>query len=129
MNKVILKGNLVRDPEIKANQSGNEYAYFTIAVRREYKNANGEYDTDFLKCVAFGNNAETIKKYFKKGNGILVEGRVRTSCYESANGDRTYTTDIPVDKIEFIDKLEKKETSNPYQDMGKKVEQDIEFPF
>ena len=66
MNKVILKGNLVRDAEIKANPNGDEFAYFTIAVRRERKNANGEYESDFLKCIAFGNNANVIKNYFDR---------------------------------------------------------------
>ena len=125
MNKVILKGNLVRDPEIKANANGEEYAYFTLAVKREYKNAKGEYDSDFLKCIAFGNTANLMKTYFKKGSGILVEGRLRTGSYEK-DGERIYTTDIPVDRIEFIDKVEKK---NPYEEMGKKVEEDYDYPF
>lgn len=127
MNKVFLKGNLVREPEIKANSNGDEFAYFTIAVKRDRKNANGEYDADFLKCIAFGNNAEVIKKYLKKGSGILVEGRLRTGSYENQSGDKVYTTDIPVDRIEFIDKVEKKQDA--YQEMGKKVEQDFEYPF
>ena len=112
MNKVILKGNLVRDPEIKANSNGDEFAYFTIAVRRDRKNASGEYESDFLKCIAFGNNANVIKTYFKKGTGILVEGKIRTSSYENSKGEKVYTTDIPVDKIEFIDKTEKKDNTN-----------------
>lgn len=125
MNKVILKGNLCRDAEIKANQNGDEYAYFTIAVKRDFKNAKGEYESDFLKCVAFGNNANLVKTYFKKGSGILLEGRLRTGSYEK-NGERVYTTDIAVDRIEFIDKVEKK---NPYEEMGKKVEEDFDYPF
>lgn len=125
MNKCILKGNLVRDPEIKANQNGDEYAYFTIAVKRDYKNTKGEYESDFLKCIAFGNNASLMKTYFKKGSGILIEGKLRTGSYEK-NGETIYTTDIPVDRIEFIDKVEKK---NPYEEMARKVEQDNEYPF
>ena len=125
MNKVILKGNLCRDAEIKANQNGDEYAYFTIAVKRDFKNAKGEYESDFLKCIAFGNNANLVKTYFKKGSGILIEGRLRTGSYEK-DGERVYTTDIAVDRIEFIDKVEKK---NPYEEMGKKVEEDFDYPF
>lgn len=125
MNKVILKGNLCRDPEIKANQNGDEYAYFTIAVKRDFKNAKGEYESDFLKCIAFGNNASLMKTYFKKGSGILLEGRLRTGSYEK-DGERVYTTDIAVDRIEFVDKVEKK---NPYEEMGKKVEEDFDYPF
>jgi single-strand DNA-binding protein len=125
MNKVILKGNLCRDAEIKANQNGDEYAYFTIAVKRDFKNAKGEYESDFLKCIAFGNNANLVKTYFKKGSGILIEGKLRTGSYEK-DGERVYTTDIAVDRIEFIDKVEKK---NPYEEMGKKVEEDFDYPF
>lgn len=126
MNKVIFKGNLVRDPEIRANQSGEEYAYFTIAVRRDYKNNKNEYEADYPRCVAFGNNAITIKNYFKKGSGILVEGKIRTGSYEDAKGNKVYTTDFPIDHIEFIDK---KENKDPYEDMGKRVEQEVEYPF
>lgn len=129
MNRVILKGNLVRDPEIKANPNGDEYAYFTIGVRRDRKNANGQYDSDFLKCIAFGNNAEVMKKYFKKGNGILIEGRLRTGSYEDNQGNKVYTTDIPVDKIEFIEKPTTENKNKPYEDMGAKVEQDFDYPF
>lgn len=129
MNKCIFKGNLVKDVEIKANNRGEEYAYFTIATRRDYKNANGEYESDFLRCIAFGNNVETLKKYFKKGSGILVEGRVRTSSYTDSKGNKVYTTDFPIDKIEFVEKAEKKQETNAYQEMGKKVEEDFEYPF
>ena len=126
MNKVILKGNLTKDPEIRANQSGEEYAYFTIAVKRDFKNSKGEYEADYPRCVAFGNNANTIKNYFKKGNGILVEAKIRTGSYEDDKGNKVYTTDFPVDHIEFIDK---KESSNPYEDMGKKVANEVEYPY
>lgn len=126
MNKVIFKGNLVRDPEIKANSNGDEYALFTIAVKRDRQNSKGEYEVDYPKCVAFGNNANLMRNYFKKGSGILVEGRIRTGSYEDNKGNKVYTTDFPIDHIEFIDK---KENSNPYEDMGKRVEEDIEEPF
>ena len=125
MNKVILKGNFVKDAEIKANQNGDEYAYFTLAVKRDYKNANGEYDADFIRCIAFGNNANLIKTYFKKGSPILIDARIRTGNYEDNKGNKVYTTDVVVDHIDFI---EKKETTDAFRDMGIKVEQD-DLPF
>ena len=129
MNKVIFKGNLVKDPEIRANANGEEYAFFTIAVRRDRRNSKGEYEVDYPRCIAFGSNATTMKNYFKKGSGILVEGRIRTGSYEDNQGNKVYTTDFPIDHIEFIDKKESKDNTNPFEEMGKKVEEDMEYPF
>ena len=66
MNNVILMGNLCADPELRTTQSGKPAAKFRLAVRRGYHNAQGEYESDFLSCVAFGNTADFIGKYFTK---------------------------------------------------------------
>lgn len=102
MNKVIIKGNLTRDPEIKQTQSNIPMARFTVGVRRETKNKDGSYDSDFINCVAYHNNAELLERYFTKGNAILILGHLQTGSYEKENGQRVYTTDVVVERIEFV---------------------------
>ncbi len=103
MNKVILKGNLVRDLEIRMTPSETKIGRFTVATRRNSKNKDGNYDSDFIGCIAFDNNAEFIKNHFSKGSGIIVEGNIRTGSYER-DGEKVYTTDVVVERVEFVDK-------------------------
>lgn len=103
MNKVILVGRLTADPELRQTQSGISSCRFTVAVNRNFKNANGEYEADFPTCVAWRQTAEFISRYFKKGQMIALEGTLRTGSYQDRNhSDVThYTTDIYVDNVEF----------------------------
>ncbi|MGI5885418.1 MAG: single-stranded DNA-binding protein [Candidatus Spyradocola sp.] len=103
MNKVILMGNLVADPEMRASQSGNSVANFRIGVRRTFKNQEGEYESDFLSCTAFGKTAEFIEKYFSKGRRILLEGSVQTRTWDKEDGTKGYATNIVVNSAEFAD--------------------------
>lgn len=102
MNRVVLTGRLTRDPEIRFNQSNsNTTARFSVAVQRPYKNQNGTYDADFINCVLFGKSTEFLEKYFKKGDGIEVEGSIHTGSYTNKDGVRVYTTDVYADRIGF----------------------------
>jgi len=146
MNKVILLGNLTRDVELRYTTSNVTVGKFGLAVKEEVKNKEGNYNTNFLNCVAYGQLAETINKYFKKGSRILVEGRIQTGSYEKDDGTKVNTTDIVVEKINFVDsKKETKEepteektdaeiiasvVNNPYEEMGNKIQQEeIDLPF
>ena len=102
MNKVVLVGRLTRDPEVRTNSSGISSARFTVAVNRNYKNREGQYDADFVSCVAFRNTAEFIGKFFKKGSMIGLEGRIQTGSYDAQDGTKRYTTDVAVDNVEFV---------------------------
>lgn len=103
MNRVILKGRLTADPEIKYSQGENANANcrFSVAVNRNFKNKDGNYDADFINCVAFRNQAEFLSKYFHKGDEILLEGNIRTGSYTNRDGNKVYTTDVYVDAVEF----------------------------
>lgn len=103
MNKTIIIGRLTADPELRQSQSGVPNLRFTVAVNRRFKNQNGEYDADFISCVAFKQTAEFISRYFSKGSMICVEGNLRTGSYTDKNhSDVThYTTDLYVDNAEF----------------------------
>ena len=102
MNKAILIGNLVRDPEIGESSSGKTYCRFSVAVRRDYPDANGEYQADFFNCTAWRGLAENIGKYLRKGNKIAIEGSIQINKREGRDGtERTYV-EISVSSADFM---------------------------
>lgn len=105
MNKVILLGRFTKDPDFHQNEVNKDSSFcrFTLAVDRPYnKNADGnQQKADFISCVAFNKTSEFINNHFHKGDPIIVEGRIQTGSYEK-NGQRVYTTDIMVEKTEFV---------------------------
>ena len=105
MNKVVLVARLCRDPEVRYTQGENAstIARFSVAVNRRFKNNEGNYDADFINCVAFGKSAEFIEKYFKKGMAIGITGRIQTGNYTNKEGVKVYTTDVVVEEAEFVE--------------------------
>lgn len=102
MNVVVLMGRLTRDPEVRYSQ-GNEsmaIARYTLAVDRSYRR-EGENNTDFIGCVAFGRNAEFAEKYLRKGTKIAITGRIQTGSYVNREGQKVYTTDVVINTQEF----------------------------
>ena len=97
MNKIIIKGRLTRDPELKTGASGTEFCKFTVA-RRKMKDK--EQETDFFDCTAFGNTGAAIAKYITKGREILVEGRMESSKVKKDDQTRVYWG-VTVDTFEF----------------------------
>lgn len=123
MNSCQLVGNLANDPELRTTQSGIAQCSFRIAVQRRYKNANtGQYDADFLPCVAWREKAEFIHKYFIKGNKIGLTGSIQTRSYDAQDGSKRYITEILVDNAEFVAPRESNQTPAPQSD-------DDELPF
>lgn len=102
LNKVLLYGNLTRDPELKALPSGQQVANFAIATNRTYKDKNGakQEQTEFHNVVAFGRTAEVIAQYMKKGRPMMVEGRIQTRSWEK-DGAKQYRTEIIVENFQF----------------------------
>ena len=105
MNKVILMGRLVRDPEVRYSQGENATAVarYTLAVDRRTSRANSEESADFIGCVAFGRAAEFAEKYLHKGTKLVVTGRIQTGSYTNKDGVRVYTTDVVVEDQEFAE--------------------------
>lgn len=101
LNKCIFLGRIVNDLEIKQTPSGVSVLTFSIAVDRNFKNANGEYETDFIKCVAFRSVSEFIGRYFYKGRMIAIEGHLQNRSYQDKNGEKRYITEIIVDSASF----------------------------
>jgi single-strand DNA-binding protein len=107
LNKVILIGNLTRDPELKAIASGNKVCTFGLATNRVYKDSNGvkQEKTDYHNIVVWGRTAENVATYMKKGNQILVEGRLETRSWDDpATNSKKYRTEIIADTIQFGNK-------------------------
>lgn len=100
MNRAIFIGRLTKDPELKTSQNNISILTFTIAVDREFKR-EGQPTADFINCVAWGNTAEFISKYFTKGRMIAIEGSVQTRSWEDNDGKKHYVTEIPVRRVEF----------------------------
>lgn len=101
MNKVFLIGNLTRDPELTETSSGISVCRFTLAVKRNYQNADGEYETDFFNCQAWRGLAETIARYIHKGNKVAVTGSLQNRSYEK-DGEKRTVTEIQVQDVEFL---------------------------
>ena len=101
LNQIVLAGRLVRDPEIVTTESNKKRTYITVAVPRSYKNMDGTYDTDFIRCTLWNGIAENTCEYCKKGDIIGVKGRVQTSNYEK-DGEKVYTMDVIAEKVTFL---------------------------
>jgi single-strand DNA-binding protein len=104
LNKALIIGNLTRDPELKSLPNGTKVCTFSLATNRVWKDANGsrQESTDYHNCVVFGRQAETVAQYMKKGNSMLVEGRMQTRSWDDKNtGEKKYRTEIIADRTQF----------------------------
>ena len=102
MNKAILMGRLVRNPEGKTTPNGIPTCRFTVAIDRSYRKEGEERQADFLDCVAWRGTAEFVGRYFQKGNRILLVGSIQTRSWEK-DGVKRHATEIIVDEVEFVD--------------------------
>lgn len=102
MNKVILIGNLTRDPELITTNSGIVVCRFSIAVQRRYPNASGERDVDFFNIVVWRAQGENCHKYLKKGSKCCIIGQIQIRSYEGNDGVKKYLTEIVADEVEFL---------------------------
>ena len=104
MNHVVLIGRLVRDPEIRYSQGEKPMAVakYTLAVDRRYKR-DGEPAADFIRCIAFGRNAEFAEKYMTQGRKFAVSGSIQAGSYKNKDGQTVYTTDVIVNGQDFCD--------------------------
>ena len=113
MNKVILVGNLTRDPELSETPSGIPVCSFAIAVSRDYANAEGNRETDFFNITVWRGRAENCGKYLKKGNKVAIVGSLQNRSYDDKDGNKRYVTDVVANEVEF---LTPKSASNDSED-------------
>lgn len=103
MNKVILIGNLVADPETRTTNSGHAQTTLRIAVRRRIANANGEHESDFFNVICWRKTAEFCARHLYKGRKIAVEGSLQTRSYDAQDGSKRFVTEVIADNVEFCD--------------------------
>lgn len=104
MNKVILSGNLCKDVELRVTQTGTSVASNCIAVRRDFKSPNGEYETDFINLVAWRTQADYLSNYAKKGDRVELVGRWTVRRYQDASGQTKTANEVVVESISIISK-------------------------
>lgn len=134
MNKVLLVGRITAKPELRYTNANTAFLRFSVAVNRTFTNADGKREADFINVVAWRKQAETIAKFFDKGNLIGIEGRLQTGSYDDKDGNKRYTMDVALDNFEFVEGKNKSQSdssmpfSEPspydYQDNSVSVEND-----
>ncbi len=116
MNQFFGLGRLVEDPTVETTESGKQMTRVPIAVQRSYKNAEGEYDTDFFDVVLWNNIATNTSEYCHKGDLIGVKGRLESNTYETENGEKKKSVYIVADRITFLSSKKSKENEDEISD-------------
>ncbi len=124
LNKILLLGRLVADPELRYTATGKAVAQFTLAVDRPFAGQDGKKEADFIPVILWGKTAEAAANYSFKGQRLLVEGRLQIRSYEAKDGSKRWATEVIGNSIEFIEKKE----SSSFDAMGTQV-LDEELPF
>ena len=102
MNKVILIGNLTKDPELTTTTSGISVCRFSLAVSRKFTNSEGERETDFINVVVWRNLADNCHKFLRKGSKAAVVGNIQTRSYDAQDGSKRYVTEVVAEEVEFV---------------------------
>ncbi|WP_132139933.1 single-stranded DNA-binding protein [Limosilactobacillus reuteri] len=103
LNRAILTGRLTRDPELRYTTSGTAVVQATIAVDRQFKNQQGERESDFINLVIWRKAAENFANFTHKGSLVGIDGRIQTRTYENKQGQRVYVTEINVDNFSLLE--------------------------
>ena len=112
INNVTLIGRLTRDAELRYTPSNIATAQFNIACNRNFKNANGEYDADFINCVMWREQAERFCNWTKKGMLVGITGRIQTRSYEGNDGKRVYVTEVVAESFQVLEKRDNTANQN-----------------
>lgn len=102
LNRVVLIGRLTKDPELRYTPNGVAVANFTLAIDRNYKNAQGEKETDFIPCVVFKQLAELVTNYLSKGKLAAVDGRLQIRTYTGQDGQKRWVTEVIAEDVRFL---------------------------
>ena len=113
INRVTLVGRLTKDPEFRTTQKGIDVATFTLAVNRNFTNAQGEREADFINIIVFRKQAHNVNNYLSKGKLAGVDGRIQSRSYENQEGRRIFVTEVVADSVQF---LEPKNSNGGQQD-------------
>ena len=108
INQTMIVGRLVREPEVRETENGKKVTNVTLAVGRSYKNADGEYDTDFIDCVLWNGIAENTAEYCKVGDIIGIRGRLEARIIENEDGTKTKRQEVVADRVTFLSSAKEK---------------------
>ena len=103
INRTVLVGRLTKDPELRRTANDIAVTSFTLAVNRPYTSQSGDREADFIQCVAWRRQAETVERFLSKGSLVGVEGRIQTRTYDDQDGNRKYITEVVCDSVQFLD--------------------------
>nr|WP_302633578.1 single-stranded DNA-binding protein [Enterococcus faecalis] len=106
INNVTLVGRLTKDPDLRYTQSGTAVGQFTLAINRNFTNANNEREADFINCVIWRKAAESLANYARKGTLIGLTGRIQTRNYDNQQGQRVYVTEVVVENFQLLESKE-----------------------
>jgi single-strand DNA-binding protein len=132
LNNIVLAGRLTKAPELKVTNSGVDVLPFTIAVNRAYAKSNDEVTADFIPCIAWRKTATFISKYFNKGDGIVIKGRLETRKWVDNNGNNRVAYEVIVENTEFPQGKSKNNTTatnTPIPSMADDLPVDDDLPF
>ncbi|MDO4288319.1 MAG: single-stranded DNA-binding protein [Eubacterium sp.] len=135
MNKIVLIGRMVRDPELRTTTTGKSMTRFGVAVERKYKQ-EGQPTADFIDVVAWGRLAEIIVQYMKKGRRIAINGRLQTGSYTAKDGSKRYVTDVILEEFDFIESARERQLQETAREVSLEstpefhlIAEDEEVPF
>lgn len=128
LNRVILIGRLVRDPELRYTPNGTAHCSFTLAVDRPFTNQQTkEREADFIQVVTWRQLAETCANYLRKGRLTAVEGRIQVRSYDNNEGRKVYVTEVVADNVRFLESNKQNNHEPPSEDIPQINDDD--FPF
>jgi single-strand DNA-binding protein len=109
LNQTVLVGRLTKDPEVATKENGKKLSSIILAVQRPYKNTEGLYDTDFIKCTLWNGIAENTCEYCHTGDVVGIKGRLQSDSYQDETGKTIYVTEVVAERVTFL--TSKKEES------------------
>ena len=127
LNKVILMGRLTNTPECKQTANGVAVCSFTLAVERNYKDRDGNRQTDFIDIVAWRSTAEFVARYFDKGMQVAVEGTLQTRRYEDRQGNKRNVAEVAADRVYFADRRRGEKQGQDFEDIVLTDDGDLPF--
>ena len=103
VNRAVLVGRMMRDPELRRTLQGDAVTSFTLAVNRNFTSRDGQQQADFINCVVWRKSAENVERYCSKGSLVGVEGRIQTRSYDNSQGQKVYVVEVICDSVQFLE--------------------------